>query len=138
MAGNSGMTIDEVIAHADTLTPTCPNCSATEFDEDGDCVACKEPSVIEMGTGAEQDQAFDNELFRGRQCKRCPLCDECGSYLVGGVCIDCEDDAKHYERLKTTFIELMGLWRNPRRFWDNIDHLGYDGDVRAAEKRGTE
>jgi hypothetical protein len=28
--------------------PACPNCGATEFDEDGDCAACLEPGVIEV------------------------------------------------------------------------------------------
>ena len=26
--------------------PTCPNCGAAEFDEDGDCTRCWEPAVV--------------------------------------------------------------------------------------------
>ena len=26
--------------------PACPNCGATDFDEDGDCTSCWEPSVV--------------------------------------------------------------------------------------------
>ena len=27
--------------------PTCPNCGGREFDEDGDCMSCWEPGVVE-------------------------------------------------------------------------------------------
>jgi hypothetical protein len=38
--------------HPDAATrrPTCPNCGATEFDEDGDCIRCWEPHVVQGGT----------------------------------------------------------------------------------------
>jgi hypothetical protein len=31
--------------------PTCPNCGATEFDEDGDCTSCWEPGVVKPAGG---------------------------------------------------------------------------------------
>jgi hypothetical protein len=39
-------------------SPQCPNCGATEFDEDGDCAACLEPDVIEVDP---QDRAVGFE-----------------------------------------------------------------------------
>jgi hypothetical protein len=34
------------------LAAVCPNCSGTEFDEDGDCTSCWEPGVVEPGSRA--------------------------------------------------------------------------------------
>ena len=39
-------------------SPQCPNCGATEFDEDGDCAVCLEPGVIEVDP---QDRASEFE-----------------------------------------------------------------------------
>ena len=43
---------------AEACKPTlhCPNCGATEFDEDGDCIKCWEPGVARTDTkpGAEE------------------------------------------------------------------------------------
>ena len=35
--------------------PTCPNCGATEFDSDGDCVTCWEPGIVPVGGRTQDD-----------------------------------------------------------------------------------
>ena len=42
---------DSLQAHhggqADPSAPACPNCGSTEFDDDGDCIHCWEPGVVQ-------------------------------------------------------------------------------------------
>ena len=45
-------------SNADALPPalTCPNCGATEFDEDGDCIQCWEPGVARVDAGPKAEE----------------------------------------------------------------------------------
>jgi len=43
-AQTTGPTGDDT-APTETSTPVCPNCGATEVDDDGDCAKCHEPNV---------------------------------------------------------------------------------------------
>jgi hypothetical protein len=36
--------------NAGPFAPACPNCGSTEFDEDGDCIHCWEPGVVQTDT----------------------------------------------------------------------------------------
>jgi hypothetical protein len=48
------------VVRAEADTPTCPNCSGTEFDEDGDCARCREP-----GAGTPAVKNTDPPKVRG-------------------------------------------------------------------------
>lgn len=37
-----------------TTATTCPNCGAHEFDDDGDCLECREPAVVGAGREASR------------------------------------------------------------------------------------
>jgi len=46
----------------ETILPsaiTCPNCSGTKFDDDGDCLQCREPAVVSAKSMIVQDEPED-------------------------------------------------------------------------------
>ena len=43
------------MAKTEAVLTTCPNCGATEVDEDGDCAKCHEPKVAGKDAKADND-----------------------------------------------------------------------------------
>ena len=47
----------EDTAKSESLPAVCPNCGASEFDEDGDCAKCREPKPTKQGAKATKPRA---------------------------------------------------------------------------------